>query len=303
MLGKNRTSLLGALALAPLVVVLASACGGSSSSGTTTTTAAATTSGSSSPASMVPSKIKSKGTLTIASDATYAPMEFIGSDGKTVVGMDPDLANALGKVLGLKIKVVNASFDSIIPALQSGKYDLGMSAFTDTKKREQVVDFVTYFVAGTSFYVPAKGGPNIMGLSDLCGYTVAVEKGTIQADDATAQSKKCTAAGKKAVTVSVFPDQNGANLALSSGRAQVGMADSPVADWIVKQSSGKFKLTGHAYGTAPYGVAVPKGSGMTKPIQAALKRVMANGTYAKILKKWGVQEGAISNPQINAAVS
>jgi polar amino acid transport system substrate-binding protein len=162
---------------------------------------------------------------------------------------------------------------------------------------------VTYFSAGTSFYVKAQGGPNITGLQDLCGKTVAVEKGTTQADDATAQGKKCTSAGKPGVKVLVYPDQNGANLALSSGRAQVGMADSPVAAYQVKQSNGQFKLTGQPYGTAPYGIAIPKSNGMAKPVLDALKAVMADGTYKQILAKWGISAGAITDPVINGAQS
>jgi polar amino acid transport system substrate-binding protein len=254
-------------------------------------------------AALVPAKIKAKGKLTVAADATYAPNEFIGEDGHTVQGMDVDLAQALVGALGLKAKVVNATFDSIIPGLSAGKYDLGMSSFTDTKAREKVVDFVTYFSAGTSFYVKASGGPTINTIADLCGHTVAVEKGTVQADYATAQGATCKKAGKPAVAVSVFPDQNGANLAIASGRAQVGMADSPVAAYIVKQSHGQFKLVGKTYKTAPYGIAIPKGNGMAKPILDALKSLMANGTYKRILTKWGVQGGAISNPRINGAQS
>jgi polar amino acid transport system substrate-binding protein len=217
--------------------------------------------------------------------------------------MDADLAKALTGVMGLKAKVVNATFDGIIPGLASKKYDLGMSSFTDTKEREKTVDFVTYLSAGTSFFVKAQGGPTINTLADLCGHKVAAEKGTTQATDATAQGKKCTAAGKPRVTVSVFPDQNGANLALSSGRSDVGMADSPVADYQVKKSSGQFKLTGKSYGTAPYGIAIPKGSGLDKPLLAALKALMANGQYKAILAKWGISSGAITNPQINGATS
>jgi len=249
----------------------------------------------------LPAKYKDKGVLTVATDATYAPMEFIGKDGKTVVGADVDLGHAIGKELGVKFKFVNASFDSIIPALQAGKYDLAMSSFTDTKKREKVVDFVTYFNAGTSFYVKVHGGPKIEGLGDLCGKSVAIEKGTIQADDANAQSKKCTAAGKSAVTVLVFPDQNGANLAIASGRAQVGMADSPPAAWIVRESRGQFKLSGEAYNSAPYGIVVPKNSGLAEPVRAAVERLMKNGEYAKILDKWGIGQGALQASQINAA--
>lgn len=250
----------------------------------------------------LPAKYKKKGVLTVATDATYAPMELMGKDGKTVIGADVDLGEAIGKELGVKFKFENATFDSIIPALQAGKYDLSMSSFTDTKKREAVVDFVTYFNAGTSFYVKKHGGPKIENLGDLCGETAAIEKGTIQVDDANAQSKKCVAEGKKPVTVSIFPDQNGANLAIASGRAQVGLADSPVAAWIVRQSHGQFKLTGKAYNTAPYGIVVPKDSGLAKPLQAAVERLIKSGKYAKILKKWGISQGAVKVSKINDAM-
>ena len=287
---------------------LVAACGGSGSSSSSSSSSkpaanSPTVATDKKIAAEVPAAIKSKGTLTVAADATYAPNEFIAPNGHTVEGMDADLAQALARVMGLKAKVVNATFDSIIPGLAAKKYDLGMSSFTDTKARQKTVDFVTYFSAGTSFYVKAQGGPTINSLADLCGHKVAVEKGTTQADDATAQSKKCKAAGKPGVTVLVFPDQNGANLAISSGRAQVGMADSPVAAYQVKKSNGQFKLVGKTYGTAPYGIAIPKGDGMAKPLLGAVKKLMSDGDYRAILQKWGIAQGAITNPQINGATS
>src|SRR5438045_6039413 len=115
--------------------------------------------------------------------------------------MDADLAQALAGVMGLKAKVVNATFDSIIPGLAAHKYDLGLSSFTDTKEREKVVDFVTYFKAGSSFVVCAHGGTHVTSLEQLCGKTAAVQTSTTQQADATSQSKKCTAAGKPAVKV------------------------------------------------------------------------------------------------------
>ena len=241
--------------------------------------------------------------ITVATDATYAPSEFIDSNGKTIVGMDPDLAQALGTVLHMKVKVVNATFDTIIPGLASGKYDLGMSSFTDTKEREKVVDFVTYFNAGTAFYVKASGGPSIGSLAALCGHSVGVERGTTQAGDATAQDGKCKKAGKDGVKVNVYPDQNSANLAISAGRAEVGMADSPVAAYIVKKSNGQFKLTGKAYGTAPYGIAIAKKSALTKQVLSAMKTLIANGKYKAVLAKWGVSSGAITKPAIDGATS
>src|SRR3954465_10424208 len=169
-----------ALALACLSLALAAAagCGGSNSNDTTSSTTASTTTGSDgSAAVLVPAALKSKGTLRLATDPTYAPMESIASDGKTIEGVDVDLANALFKKLGLKADILKASFPGIIPGLKSSaKYDLAMSSMTDNKGREKVVDFVTYFSAGTSFYVKTDG-PTINTLADLCGHSVGAEAG------------------------------------------------------------------------------------------------------------------------------
>ena len=306
---RRRTAITAAVAVA--IAGLAAGCGSSSSSSTSggggsggsgtklTATPGLNVQTDNSVAALVPSSVKSSGTLTVASDATYAPEEFIGSNGSTVIGADADLANALASVMGLKADVKNVTFDSIIPGLAAGKYDLGMSSFTVTKEREKTVDFVTYQTAGTSFYVKAQGGPDIQSLADLCGHQVAAEKGTTQQNDATAQDKKCTSAGKSGVSVAVFPDQNGVNLALSSGRADVAMADSPVAAYAVDQSNGQFKISGKAYGEAAYGIAMPKNSGLAKPVQAGIKALMADGTYKKILDYWGLQAGAITTSEIN----
>jgi polar amino acid transport system substrate-binding protein len=267
--------------------------------------ASASSTGSSDPKSLVPADVKAKGTLTVAADASYAPNEFFDTDGKTIIGMDPDLAKALGQELGLNVTLQNVTFDSILPGMAAGKYDLGMSSFTDNKQREQTVDFVTYFSAGSSLIVKT-GNPEGLKPNDLslCGKTLAVEKGTVQeSDDVPGDSKACTTAGKAAIKLLSFDDQNGANLALSSGRADGVLADSPVAAYAAKQSGGKFVLSGEPYGTAPYGIAVPKGTGMANAVLAALKALMADGTYTQIMTKWGIQDGAITNPVINGATS
>jgi polar amino acid transport system substrate-binding protein len=299
-----------ALVATVATVGIAAGCGGGGGSSTTSTALTATpdvnVAVDKKVAAEVPGPIKSKGTLTVAADATYAPNEFIASNGHTVIGMDSDLAKALAQAMGLQTNVKNVTFDSIIPGLAANKYDLGMSSFTVTKEREKTVDFVSYATAGTSFFVKADGGPDISSLSDLCGQKVAAERGTTQEADATAQDKKCKAAGKPGVSVSVFPDENSVNLALSSGRATVAMADSPPAAYAVEQSNGQFKISGRQYGVAAYGIAMPKNNGLAKPVLDALKDVMADGTYQRIFSYWGlVKKGpsgcpcTITNPQIN----
>lgn len=276
-----------------------SACGSNDSSSSTSTSAGITATKDATIAATVPSKYSSAGTLSVATDASYAPMEYVKDGTKDITGADVDLATALGQVMGLKPDVQNATFDAIIPGLAAGKYDIGMSSFTDTKEREATVDFVTYYEAGTSFF-GKKGGPAPNDLADLCGLSVAVEKGTVQADDAKAQDAKCPA--DKLINLLVFPDQNGANSAVISGRAQISMADSPVAAYQVTQSDGQLVLVGTPYGTAPYGIAIPKNSGLAEPILAAMKNLIAGGQYTAILKKWGLEEGAITDPAINGAI-
>src|ERR1700704_2913272 len=159
---------------APALAVLAIAGCGSSSSSTSTSTPS--TSSVSTPtvnaaiAAQVPAAMKTKGTLDVATEAQYAPNEFVAPDGHTIIGMDPDLVKALAAVMGLKVSVVNSTFEAIIPGLASGRYDLGASSFTDTKEREKTVDFVTYFTAGESFYTKSQGGISINSISDICGH-------------------------------------------------------------------------------------------------------------------------------------
>jgi polar amino acid transport system substrate-binding protein len=253
-------------------------------------------------AATVPASVKTSG-LLVAADATYAPDEFIGSDGSTVIGMDADLVNAIGQVLGLKVTITNATFDTIIPALGSGKFNLGASSFTDTLAREKQVDFVDYYKAGEGYYVKAGSSYKPNGLASLCGHTVAVETGTTEQSDAQSQSQKCTRSHKKAVKVLSFADQNSANLAVSSGRAQAGFLDSQIAEYVVATSKGQFKSSGTAFGVAPYGLALPKGLGLTQPVAGAVNALMKDGVYLKILKKWGIQAGAVSKAKVNGATS
>ncbi len=208
--------------------------------------------------------------------------------------------------MGLKANVVNATFDTIIPGLAAGKYDMGASSFTDTKARQKVVDFVDYFSAGTSFFTKATGGTSVTGLADICGKTVSVESGTTEETDASGQSKKCKTAGKPGVNVLVFPTRPPPTWRVSSGRAQLWMADTPVAG-LPGQA-----VTRHVQAGRPdlrrrrrTGWRSRRRAGLAPAVLAALKELMSNGTYTSILSKWGIQSGAMpaSQVKINGATS
>jgi polar amino acid transport system substrate-binding protein len=301
--GSRRLAVAAALSI--IAAPLLAACGSSSSSSGAAArpSASSVPSATADPAVKLPPALAGKPEITVAADASYAPNEFFATDNKTIIGMDVDLANALGQVLGKPVKIVNAPFDSILPGLSAGKYDLGMSSFTDTKAREQSFDMVDYFTAGTSLMVK-KGNPEGLTPDSLCGKKIAVEKGTTQADDdVPARSKTCTDTGKPAIQPLIFPDQGGANLALQSGRADGVLADSPIIAYQIKQANGQFEQAGASYATAPYGIAVPKNNGTAAPLLAALQSVQKQGVYSAILAAWGEQAGALNKPGINGATS
>jgi polar amino acid transport system substrate-binding protein len=259
-------------------------------------------------AGQVPPKVKAKGRLVIAEDPSYAPNEFTSGDSNQPVGMDIDLANAIGKTLGLKITFANSSFDGIIAGIQAGRYDLGMSSFTDSAEREKTVDFVTYFKAGTSILVPKCNPQKITSYEDLCGKRVGAENGTTQIDQLSKADadgsivKLCTSKGKKPPIPNGFPQQTDASSALQAGRIDALIADSPVVDYIMKKRTGAFEKGGSDQGVAPYGIAVPKNAGTLKTaLQTAINTLIKNGTYRKIMDNWGVADGSIEKSELNQA--
>ena len=305
-----RSALIVPSLLAATALVLAG-CGGKTTDTGGNKQAQVTASQAADIAALVPAAIKSKGTLTIATDASYAPNEFSTDGGKTFQGMDIDLGKAIGQVLGLQVKFINAPFDGILAGLAAGKYDLSLSSFTDTAAREKTVDFVTYYKAGTSIAVK-KGNPlGIKSQEDLCGVRVAAEKGTTQLMSLTADKLDdgsitlrgtCKKDGKKVPVAVPLPDQNAVNAALVAGRADAFTADSPVVDYQVKITNGAVEQGGTATDVAPYGIALPKAAGTFKEaVQKAVQKLIDDGSYTKIMETWGLQDGAITEAKINGA--
>jgi polar amino acid transport system substrate-binding protein len=318
---------------AALGMLLATAACGASTTPPGSTTAPAATSAGSAPASadaggetvptplnlnlakvdslnaMLPDKFKQSGTIIVATDPTYPPNEFLPDGSNTPIGMDIDLINAVGQVLGLTVTVEPASFDGIIAGLNAGRYDVGVSSFTDTKEREESVNFVTYFTAGTSIMVPAGNPKNIQSVTDLCGLPVGAQNGTTQLDQLTDPTvegsvvKACQDAGKEPPVAQGFPKQTDVNAALVADRIDAYMADSPVVDYAVKVTGDKFEKVGGDEGAAPYGIAIPKEPAeLTPAIQAAMQHLIDTGAYTKILDNWGLTGGAVTTSQINGAI-
>jgi polar amino acid transport system substrate-binding protein len=252
-------------------------------------------------AAKVPADIKASGKLLVGTDSSYAPSEFLDTDGKTVVGFDVDLFNAVAGKLGLKTEWQSASFDSIIPGVGTGKYNVGVSSFTVNAEREKQVTMVSYFSAGTQW--ATKTGTTISA-DDACGKKIAVQTATVQVDDMTARSKKCTTAGKAKITIDQYQKQSDATNAVVTGKDVAMLADSPVCAYAVKQTNGQLALSGDIYDSAPYGYVLPKDqTDFGTAIAGAVQALIADGSYKTILAKWGVDAGAIATPAVNPSAS
>ena len=252
---------------------------------------------------MVPQSVSSDGTITVGTDSTYAPSEFLAEDGTTIEGFDVDLFSLVAQKLGLKAKFQTASFDSIIAGVGSNKYEAGVSSFTINADRLQQANMVSYFSAGTQ-WATKKGNPQKVDADAACGLKIAVQTGTVQVDDITAKSQKCEADGKKAITIDQYKGQDEATAAVVSGKDVAVLADSPVMAYAVKQTKGQLALLGDIYDSAPYGYVTAKDqTQFAQALQGAVKSLIADGSYAKVLDKWGVQAGAITDPAVNPAAS
>lgn len=262
--------------------------------------------------SMLPKKIQSAGVIKVGSDINYPPVEF-RKDGQ-VIGLDPDLAAAMGEVLGVKFQFNNGTFDGLLTGLRSKRYDIAMSAMTDTKGRQNGinpdngkkvgpgVDFVDYFTAGVSIYTRKGDDQGIKTWDDLCGKKIVVQRTTVSHDLAKAQSKTCQEKKKGKIAIEAFGNDTEAQTRLRGGGGDAGASDFPVAAYAVKTSGGgnDFQLVGEQVEAAPYGIAVSKGNTqLREALRQALAFIIANGEYDKIIAKWGVQDGAVLKAVVN----
>ena len=255
-------------------------------------------------AAQVPDAIKSKGTLIIGSDTTYAPAESLGgSDGQTPVGYDVDLAEAIATTLGLKGVIQTAPFANILPSL-GPKYDLGISSFYITKERSKAVNFVSYFQSGTQWAVQ-KGNPKNISLEDLCGKSVGVQTGTFQENpDISGRNAKCKADGKAPINVVSLQNQTDVTTRLVAGGVDAMAAGSVVVSYAISQTNGQLQDLGTMYGASPVGIAVPKDDvPLADLVAKAVNKLISEGSYRKILDQWGNGAGAIQEAQVNPTVN
>ncbi len=249
---------------------------------------------------MLPKGVVDAGTLTVASDIPTPPFDFYGDDGTTVVGLDPDLASAIGELLGVRFEFVPVAYDTLLPSMKAGKYQIAMTGMTDTKERQQQVTFVDYLQTGGGFVI-RKGGEAVGGLADLCGKSVGTQSGTIIVDFLEANvAPECPA--DSPLDLQQFTGQDDVVVALRSDRIGVAVLPSPSAGYLVQTTGDEFDDTFYLpYGVLGFATSGDDADALAKALKGAMDKLVADGTYAKLLDRYGLGSLAVEKITINGA--
>lgn len=247
-------------------------------------------------AALVPEEVAADGKLSIGANPPFAPFEFKDSTG-AIIGLEMDLGRAVAGVMGLEYDPQDMDFAMILPAVQAGSLDAGMSGFTDNEERRKSFDFVNFLYAGIQW--AQQPGADV-DPSNPCGLTVSVQRTTVsETDDVRPKAQACEDAGEEPITILSFDTADNAALAALVGRADAYSADSPVTAWAVERSDGELELVGDMFDAAPYGFAVPKGSALGPAMAQAMQHLIDTGDYERILAQWNVGTGLLDEALLN----
>jgi len=254
----------------------------------------------------LPANIQKSGKIVVGSAINYPPFENYGPDGKTLVGFEVELANALEQVLGVKFQWENAAFDTLFAALKAGRYDIVYGATNDTPEREKAFDMLDYVQASQGFVV-GKGNPhNIRTVDDLCGKSVSAVTGGVQAQWLRGvASSNCTKNGKDPITVLTFADAAGEQLALREGKAAAMMENFPTAVVFARDSNGALELVPNLQVMKTYfAMVIPKSDPRLRDaLQKGWDAIIQNGAYGKVLAKWGLSDLALPQSYVDGATT
>ena len=253
---------------------------------------------------MLPEKIKSAGEIKNGTEPQTPPYDFYGEDNKTIIGLERELREEMGTRLGVKFTDMPAQFASIIPGIQAGRFDMGMSAFGDFAEREKIVDVVNYMLEGTSIIVLEGNPKGVHKLKDACGLNAGAVQGSIPLQLLDKQKGLCPA--DKPVNVMQFPSNDQIKIALQSGRVDLSMDTTGVAAYSLQhQPEGNKKLelvTGAQYAVGYQAMLVSKESPeLRDALAATMQSMIDDGSYAKIFEKWGLGENKLDKVTINDA--
>lgn len=252
-------------------------------------------------AQALPAKIKEAGKLVIANVPNYPPMEFRDPATNTLMGVDIELGEAIAKELGVKVEWSGVGFEQMMPSLQTGRVDIILSGMTDLPTRRDTADFVNYLKSGAQFFTQASRAAEFKDPTDFCGKNVGMSRRTsFPAETEKWSEANCVAKGKPPIKVVGTEGSVDARNQLKQGRIDGAVQGNETIPYIIKMDPNTFVAVGGAFSSVQQGIAVSKTDpALRDAIAGAFKKVMADGTYKKILDKYGIGETAIDMVRVN----
>lgn len=247
---------------------------------------------------MLPESYKQE--LRWTTSVGYAPMELWDSTNTEIIGVDPALANALSRVLGVRMTITDNDFNAQIPGLLSNRFDVIASSMTDNEKRRETTTFVNYVASGNAFTVGKDNPKEFSEPMDFCGEIISVVDSGSSAALAEQFSADCVTAGKAPYEILPFAGEESADLAVTSGRAAGTITDYPVAAY--RESQGEaIRVIPIDVEKSLWGFGVSnENAELAKALEAALQYLIDNGHYEKILEAWNVTDMSVEKATINA---
>jgi len=246
----------------------------------------------------LPPRVTESKTLTVGVALGSPPDDFRNEKGE-IAGWEIDILRAATQVMGIRLDLQPTTFDALIPGLQAKRFDAAVGQMGVTEVRQKVIDQLGTLLGNELFAALTDTNITVKSLDDLCGVTVATTRGSREVEFARLHQPDCQKLDKKPIEVLVFNDGASAADAMLSKRADLFWVGSTAVSYFVAQSHGKTKVVGSYTDLAYIGIGMTKGSDMAVPLQAAVQHLMDDGTYTKIVKKWGLEAGAISKAPLN----
>lgn len=247
---------------------------------------------------LLPPGIAKSKTIIVAVALGSPPDDFRDSKGE-IAGWEIDILHAVAASLGVRLDIRPTTFDSLIPGLQAKRFDAAVGQIGITEVREKVVDMLGTLTGNELFAARADSPIKVNSLDDICGLNVGVTRGSREYEFAQAHQARCKALGKRPISALAFNSGTDAADALMSKRVDLFWIGSTAVSYFVRQSAGRAKVVGSYTDKSYIGIAMPKGSDLAPALQAAVQHLIDDGTYEKIVKKWGLEDGAIKKAPLN----
>ena len=256
----------------------------------------------------LPAAIQQSKEINVGTSVAYPPYDYNTATNQTVIGFEPDLRAAIAKVLGISFVTHVVTFQELIPGIQAARFQVAMDGISDTSACEKVVDFVDYGATGNVILVLSTNKKGITDVDSLCGKSVGTAEGTEGGVRPADIDKICKSEGKPPVQNIIYPDSPDIQLALKAGRVFSQLEDTATGGYDALVSHGQItaipitKFNSGVFIPDIFGIVVPKGqTQLEKALRAAFNTIIANGTYAAILKKWDLSGLAVKKAGINSA--